>query len=365
MERISIKNYGPIKDIDIEIKDINIFIGETAGGKSTVAKILSAIKDENVLIARQINSFLSNLRDFNCDYRFQGNTIIEYESDFGLCRIANNELISSFPPHAVLTGGENSSDMDRNGFTHKIIETDLTFLDSIVYIPAERSLISVVAESLFGLLRNNISLSRSIIEFGSKFEKARRSIKKLKIECIGTGYEFKEGSNILLLADNSIIKLENSSSGFQSLIPMFLVLEDNIKDHEGNRICSIIEEPELNLYPSTQKKLIEYVIEKRNSSKSKLIITTHSPYVLTTIDNLIQANNVAERGKQYAEKSSAVINSKYWIDYNSVACYFFKDGKCFSTLDNETKTIGASNIDDISIELSEIFDKLVDLKYEH
>jgi predicted ATPase len=41
--RLQIKNFGPIKDIDIEISRFNILIGPHASGKSTIAKILSVI----------------------------------------------------------------------------------------------------------------------------------------------------------------------------------------------------------------------------------------------------------------------------------------------------------------------------------
>ena len=41
----------------------------------------------------------------------------------------------------------------------------------------------------------------------------------------------------------------------------------------------IIEEPELNLYPTTQKLLLEYLIEKCTKGDNRLIVTTHSLYI--------------------------------------------------------------------------------------
>lgn len=41
MERLIVKSFGPLSNIDIEIKDINIYIGFNPSGKSTVAKLLS------------------------------------------------------------------------------------------------------------------------------------------------------------------------------------------------------------------------------------------------------------------------------------------------------------------------------------
>ena len=41
MARLIIRNIGPIKDIDIELNKVNVFIGEQSSGKSTIAKIVS------------------------------------------------------------------------------------------------------------------------------------------------------------------------------------------------------------------------------------------------------------------------------------------------------------------------------------
>ena len=41
MKRLVIKNVGPIKYVDLELKRFNFFIGPQSSGKSTIAKILS------------------------------------------------------------------------------------------------------------------------------------------------------------------------------------------------------------------------------------------------------------------------------------------------------------------------------------
>ena len=44
-ETLTIRNFGPIKDMSFEFKKINILIGDQGTGKSTVAKLVSAIKN--------------------------------------------------------------------------------------------------------------------------------------------------------------------------------------------------------------------------------------------------------------------------------------------------------------------------------
>ena len=41
MARLIIRNIGPIKNVDIELNKVNVFIGEQSSGKSTIAKIIS------------------------------------------------------------------------------------------------------------------------------------------------------------------------------------------------------------------------------------------------------------------------------------------------------------------------------------
>ena len=40
-KRLIVKNFGPIKEVDIDLKKINVFIGPQGSGKSTIAKIIS------------------------------------------------------------------------------------------------------------------------------------------------------------------------------------------------------------------------------------------------------------------------------------------------------------------------------------
>ncbi len=44
MQKIEIKNFGPVKDVNIEIKDYNVLIGPQASGKSTISKTIYFFK---------------------------------------------------------------------------------------------------------------------------------------------------------------------------------------------------------------------------------------------------------------------------------------------------------------------------------
>jgi len=159
------------------------------------------------------------------------------------------------------------------------------------------------------------------------------------------------------------IKLSEASSGLQSVIPLLLVVLYNTEQSTGEDIF-VIEEPELNLYPSSQKDLVEFIIARINQSgKDKLIITTHSPYLLTAIDNLIQAKTVVDLHPDSKNEVARLVSENAWMDFDEISCYFFDKGTCKSTLDLESRSIGPSNIDDVSINLSETYEKLLTIKY--
>lgn len=44
MQKIIIKYLGPVRELEMEIKDFNLLIGEQATGKSTVARELDHLK---------------------------------------------------------------------------------------------------------------------------------------------------------------------------------------------------------------------------------------------------------------------------------------------------------------------------------
>ena len=60
-------------------------------------------------------------------------------------------------------------------------------------------------------------------------------------------------------------------------------LEENISHPHYSNI--IVEEPELNLFPETQKDLIYDLLEMINSGRDHLLMTTHSPYLLYALNN--------------------------------------------------------------------------------
>lgn len=348
-ETLKIKNFGPIIDTEIEIKDINIFIGTTSSGKSTVAKLIAIFKSGLLIYnpewkdSRDRNNYLIQfnrlLVNYNIEYKIDKNTYIKYQCGELYYEVKQSFIGTTFTPS------------NKVGVLNPI------------YIPAERTFFPTFSQSIFNFLTNDIALPRWLIDFGAKFEKAKTELSRFRIDFLKADYVFTNGNDFVELDNGGVIKLSQASSGMQSIIPLMLVVQHNTNAEKQGDDLFIIEEPELNLYPSSQKDLTEFIVERVNQSGDKLIITTHSPYLLTSIDNLIQAGNVSKSNPQSSKKIEKLVPSSLWIDFDSVSCYFFNDGGAKSTLDLEIHSIGPSNIDDVSTELSETFENLLTLKY--
>ena len=88
-------------------------------------------------------------------------------------------------------------------------------------------------------------------------------------------------------------------------------------------------------------------------------MTTHSPYILTSVNNLLYAEQVAEvAGVEPVEK---IIPSPYWLDFNRLSVNMIGEGEITSVLDDSICQVKAEMIDSVSGILNEQYEQLLDL----
>lgn len=137
IERLLVKNFRPLHDIEIIVKDINIFIGPVSGGKGTIAKLLAIFKSGKFNVAGNlILSFRKLLGNYNIEFVIYGDTYIRY--DYG-------DLF-----YEIKLGHA------RTNYTSSIKEGVL----NPIYIPTERIFLPTFSQSIFNFLTNNISLPK-------------------------------------------------------------------------------------------------------------------------------------------------------------------------------------------------------------
>lgn len=354
MKHLVIRNIGPVKEAEIELKRFNFIIGPQSSGKSTVAKILSTccwIEKEvtttmNEKAIEDAESFVSLMEDFHkmIDY-FDENSEIEFHTD----------VIS------ILLKGKK--------FQICLNNQELYRREKICYIPSERNAVTLPELQGFEFGQTNL---RSFLFDWYNAREFYGEDNKTDILNLGVRYYYDPSEQKYkdriehVNGETYKIPLGSASSGLQSVVPLQIMMqyytnqyfntfaektsfdsdaktrliqsrvidkyvlsvvypgfdpekrselikEQNDRIHEGNpearallekyreelerltvpaRTSFIVEEPEQNLYPFTQIDLLEAIVALCSSERGHgCTITTHSPFILNYLNVLIERFN--------------------------------------------------------------------------
>jgi predicted ATP-binding protein involved in virulence len=122
--------------------------------------------------------------------------------------------------------------------------------------------------------------------------------------------------------DGRKISFSLLSSGQQELLPLWMALDYVVRIGESRQLV-YIEEPEAHLFPTAQDALVDYLASVSTANRRlRLLITTHSPYVLAKINNLLKAGGLAQRAsKEKRDRINNVIKSESWLRPKDVRAY--------------------------------------------
>ncbi len=402
MEKITIMNFGPIKDAQLEIKDLTIIFGTQAAGKSVIAKLLKVFNSSELVSTRDLKKILN---DYNLELYLRPNTHLQYENNNRIAEYSGGKYSDSIPDYAkfkwdkltydknleknkgetlvtafdVLSKLTNIDELSYNlllelldnqsikdpevmyDFLNKELRNSFIrkYLSDSIYIPSERNIFSLISNSVFSLM--SIPIPKCIQRFGALIEKSRKSNSNQIIPFIpGLTYTYENESIESIEYMDSRIPIAYSASGFQSAIPLALVC--NNESIIGKKHF-LIEEPEQNLFPTTQMRLVKYLAEKCLLKSNRLLITTHSPYIVSSFDNLMQAGRI---GKAMHKQASLmkVIPKKLWVDMSRVSAYYIADGTARDMVDKRHKCIDAKYLDRASDLIGAEHTKLLHIEYK-
>ena len=395
-EKLIIKNFGPIKDAELELKKVTIFIGPQGSGKSTLAKAVAMCKDKDFLtdnyIGKKMNNYFEKHQSqffLRPDTYFSISTqkfAFEYsdkQADFKILDSSEmtGELFGQLSQTTFHTTFESMKDSYqfylesqkkiqgnyKTLYPHseKIIRQMVEQLTTKTkYLNTDRLVVSSISDSIYGLLNADVALQKSTTEFGNYFEIARSNIPTLFIDYLDVTYKYENGRNLVFHNETDSVPLSASASGHQSAIPLHLTVEHFAKEENS---FFIVEEPELNLYPITQKELIGYLADRCTKGNNSLFINTHSPYVLTALNNLIFAYQVAQVLPERADEIAKIIPKEQWLNPDDVAAYYVGEdengekGGIHSIFNRKTGLIGQNELDEVSDELGDEFSALMNI----
>lgn len=306
MRRLRINNLGPIKEACLDLGRVNVIIGQQSSGKSCVLKTACycAWVEKRLELTQNPELFddVSFIQVFSEYYNMssyvQKDTYIEYETDYLKFQYM---------------GSKREFRME-----WKVDRWDYR-RPKVSYIPADRNLVAAIPSW------SSVPLDENLLEFMANWDKARKYVGVEKdILGLGMSYEFDKQSNTdtIRLSENHPLTLKESSSGIQSLIPMFVHLDymtkglydDGVKltyeqKEERNALMEVLrsikspaeaatlfelytrtdhseiflEEPENNLFPPTQCQFVDWLLEAVKDHDDMLFVATHSPYILNQL----------------------------------------------------------------------------------
>lgn len=359
MRHLIIKNIGPIRVVDIELKRFNVFIGRQSSGKSTIAKVISTCNwiEKEVSTTLDVNAiadgeaFKNLMEGFHkMDGYFSDSSEIHFESDY---------IKIYYVSGKVAIGLKQDQDYHRQ---------------KICYIPAERNMVTLPELQGFEFGATNL---RSFLFDWFNAREFYNDENKTDIMGLGVKYFYDKEEKRFKDRIEHIngqtygIPLSSASSGLQSIVPLLvmlqyysgqyftvvgqkksfnqdtktvnliralaeryilkpynpnhtynesakLLIDISAKLQGGDEKCRelmlnyetafnrlltpvkttfIIEEPEQNLYPTTQLELIERLAMLcQQERKHEFTLTTHSPYIVNYFNILIHQKR-ENRGK--------------------------------------------------------------------
>ncbi|WP_461641384.1 AAA family ATPase [Labilibaculum euxinus] len=418
MERLIIKKFAGIKSLEIDLTQINVLIGPQASGKSITAKLFYYFKSffseirkgvesessKRDIDTEHLNKFMTYFpkeswsdEDFSIEYyinktvmsvkRFNGKTVkFEYSDDIkNIIRTART-ILKKEKERLKKTKSIRSFELSHN-FSQKFnellkAEVSGCSMFNQIFIPAGRSFFSNVQASIFSFLSSNKSLDPFLIEFGSFYESFKRfstddffsdeklkkdkEFEKLISNILNSQYKREKEKDYLMHNDKRKVNLSNASSGQQEILPLLIILQILKRiSFSGDGSVLYIEEPEAHLSPNAQKLVVKLFARLFNTDKIsfQMIITTHSPYILSSFNNLMYAGNLVSEIKENETKVFKVIPQSEIIKPNEVFAYSLSSNKEIKSLiDSETSLISQNILDDVSNEISIEFGKLLDIE---
>ena len=373
MSRLIVRNIGPIKEVVIDLKKVNVFIGAQSSGKSTLAKIISFCtwldKHTDRTTKRYLNA-IDSLKKYHrlTDEFFQDDSVIFYQGD-------NMAYTYNWPEGEPIPFSE-------EGYEPELHVSNIEFFfekagretnPKVLYIPAERNFVSAVPN-----LRDYQEDNDNLQDFVNTWFRVKRKYPKdkaLEILNLGVKYYYQEDSyqDLVIIGEGRQIPLESSSSGLQSIIPLLVLLKwmsegmyeeekpfspaeneeiekivlsglNNLNKHDASisekldrflgfisgRIYThtqfIIEEPEQNLFPETQCELMYHILSAVNHGKNhRLVMTTHSPYVLYALNNCMDGYSVSDKLPENVKTTIKAASS--FINPDDVNVWQIRDGR--------------------------------------
>jgi predicted ATPase len=158
------------------------------------------------------------------------------------------------------------------------------------------------------------------------------------------------GKEIKILVKKGLeIDIYNASSSIKQLAPLLLYLR--YRASKGDFL--VIDEPEMNLHPESQAKLLEALSILVNLGV-RILLTTHSPYVMAHLNNLVNGNHENPEILKRQSSSLYLQDERAFLPIDKVSAYEMKDNKLVS-LNDPDYGIRWDTLSDVAVDIQQKF----------
>ena len=361
-ESIIIKNFGPLKEVEIDdIKPLTVIIGKSAGGKSIIMKVIVLMRYIYKMV--NIRSYLKNAKITRSPFKLRFNSLL-HDGLKGMIT-AQTEIYYT----VEINGNKYTLKYTNRGLQSdiNIPDKDLIFFKE-AYVSGMRSLIPIWASKAVSVKGENLGFF--FHETFNDFNDATDVIKEQKLEYLNLKMKVRKSGNrpklftIESLQNDAVpIELRYASSGIQTSAPLVAIVhyfaqEFSFKDafqrsvlnylykqdlltkftpginrnKLGKYVHIHIEEVELSLAPEDQRafmsNLVEEVFHKnKKDRKLGLMVSTHSPYIVNHLNVLLRAGYFEKARENYP-----------FLEKDDIAVYRVNAGKIISLMATDHDT---------------------------
>ncbi|MGZ9809682.1 AAA family ATPase [Pseudoroseicyclus sp. H15] len=262
---------------------------------------------------------------------------------------------------------------------------------SQTFIPAGRAFFTSIGRMVAGL-EQGVSLDPATLRFARLFARWRdqssylpRALRdpdfqfsrlQVMTSFFGGVIQLKRESEYIEMQDGRKVPFSSLSSGQQELLPIWYFIDNvmNLDERMKNRASKYgkiaselvyIEEPEAHLFPNAQSDLLDVLISKVASEAShrKMVITTHSPYIMSRLNVLLKAGSLSKRKKKNKEIGE-IVPRDAWLKLEDFSALKIENGVISSIVDQDEGLVDAEFLDKISDVISSDFSDLLDIEEE-
>jgi len=419
MKTLTVTDFSCIQKATLEISQLTLIIGPQASGKSILCKLAYFLLDciqtqHNSIVKKEsYERFINSVKERFVEWfppsawgekRFK----IELSAgDFSVLiarktyggKVSDDfrvKFSSAFQEQyeSLLAVVQNAAQKEKGATARAIWDFDWELRQTIMksmkelmkrdnvsyqaFVPAGRSFFTSIGKAIAAFEQGRV-LDPLILRFGRMYtsyrdrelyireEKStdlaiRKTVEKSMAELLGGVIERDGESDFVRATDGRKIPISALSSGQQELLPL-IVFMPWLYGGGVDRQC-YIEEPEAHLFPAAQSRLIESLVTASSltTTGAGLVLTTHSPYVLTKVNNLLKAGEISRHLSEPGKKAlETIIPRKAWLQAKNVRAYAIKEGKLISILESDG-LISADYLDEVSGDLGREFGSLLALE---